>query len=91
MLKRAADINAKSQVGWTALHNAAESGHLNIVKMLVDSGADYYSSNRSKNTPLDLAKLNEHKEIVDYLENLMNQEQQEQIEINQDPDTQIQL
>lgn len=38
--EKGADINAKNEYGWTALTYASDEGHLNMVKYLVDNGAD---------------------------------------------------
>lgn len=40
LLKHRADMNADSGDGWTALHLAAREGHLDVVKELVEHGAN---------------------------------------------------
>ena len=35
-----ADVNKQMSTGWTALHTAAKSGHLDIVRFLIKAGAD---------------------------------------------------
>ena len=56
----------------TPLHFAARKGHLEIVKILLEYGADFtatnvYPNNDLKNTPVDLAAMNGHFEVVDSL------------------------
>ncbi len=62
------EVDAKTDYQATALAFAAERGHLGIVKLLVERGADinnqdtFYSA-----TPTSWARMGSHKEIVDYL------------------------
>lgn len=62
-----AGINDK-YFGWTALQIAANQGQLEVVKVLIDKGADInYQHPISKNTALHLAALSNHPEVVTYL------------------------
>jgi Ankyrin repeats (3 copies) len=38
--KKKAIVNAKDENGWTPLHEGARGGHLDVVKLLVENGAD---------------------------------------------------
>lgn len=38
--KKKAVVNAKDENGWTPLHEGARGGHLEVVKLLVENGAD---------------------------------------------------
>jgi ankyrin repeat protein len=49
-------INDKIQYGETPLHRAAHNGHREIVKFLLDHGADTTLTNRDGETALDLAE-----------------------------------
>jgi ankyrin repeat protein len=50
------------------LHQAAECGHLSMVRTLVQSGADLEATdNWSQQTPLLVAVENEHPEVVEFL------------------------
>ena len=40
LVERGADVNARSNDGWTPLMSAAYEGHVNIAKFLIDKGAD---------------------------------------------------
>ncbi len=52
------DINRQDWYGMTALHWAAAQGHAEIVKLLLDYGANINLRNREGNTPLHLAARN---------------------------------
>ena len=55
LIAKGADVNAKSDDGWTSLHDAASIGHNEIVELLIAKGADVNAKNNYGNTPLDLA------------------------------------
>ena len=69
--KKGADINAAltkpSAVGWTALHYAAINGDVELVKYLIKYGADINKATGEGSTPLYLAQLAKHEEIVKLL------------------------
>ena len=53
---------------WSALHIAANKGQLEVVKLLVDRGADLnYRHPITKMTPLGMAAVDGYTDIVDYL------------------------
>lgn len=54
----------------SCLHWACSNGHLHVVRYLITIGLDLNQINNSGETPLDLAKQNEHYEIVSFLESL---------------------
>lgn len=62
------DVNAKNDYGATALSFAADKGHVEIARLLIDRGADinvkdsFYGS-----TPMDWAVYNNHPEMVKLL------------------------
>jgi ankyrin repeat protein len=43
LLEKGIDINTRDSQGWTALHLAAERGQHEVVKLLLDRGADVYA------------------------------------------------
>lgn len=51
-LEEKVDVNAQDEWGKTALHMAAANGHEEIVKALVDAGANLALANESGNTAL---------------------------------------
>jgi len=60
-LAAGADVNAKDRLGRTPLSAAADMGHKEIVKLLVENGAD------GKDVPMVNAAVRDHKEIVELL------------------------
>jgi ankyrin repeat protein len=67
LLEYNVDINIENNDGMTALHWAAQKGDLVVLKLLVEKGAKVDSTDKNGNTPLDLAEIYEHKEIMEYL------------------------
>ena len=69
--KNGANINAsltkKSAAGWTALHYAVVNGDIELVKYLIRYGANVNKSTGEGSTPLFLAKLGNHEEVVQIL------------------------
>ncbi len=55
LLVHGADVNACQEGGFTALHAAAQSGNLGLIKLLLASGADAYESVEDGKTALALA------------------------------------
>jgi|SRR5690554_316941 ankyrin repeat protein len=54
--------------GWTALHIAAEKGHVKLVELLIDRGADMnWQHEISRLTAFHLAALGGHTEVVKLL------------------------
>jgi cytohesin len=50
-----------------ALHKASKEGNISMVKKLVKEGADITSVNNQGQTPLDIARKEEHLEIIHFL------------------------
>ena len=63
LISKGARVNATQAEGITALHEAASSGDVEIVRMLLDAGADPLARS-SFGTPLDLALKNRHEETA---------------------------
>jgi ankyrin repeat protein len=63
------DVNIRGVGGYTAMHAAAENGHLEVLRFLVERGAAISPRVDTGETPLDLASG--HPEIVAYLRSLM--------------------
>lgn len=54
--------------GYSALHGAAENGHLDCVQALLAAGADPHPRTSDGLTPLDLAEIEGHDEIAALLD-----------------------
>lgn len=70
LLKQGHSVNAGDALGWTALHEASNYGHVDIVNVLLDHGADI--NNRGGPccegiTPLHDAAACGHLEVIDCL------------------------
>ena len=55
LIEAGADLNAKENDGWTALHLAACNGKLDCVKALIEAGADLNAKDNDGWTALHLA------------------------------------
>ncbi|KKT23947.1 MAG: hypothetical protein UW09_C0001G0010 [candidate division TM6 bacterium GW2011_GWF2_43_87] len=62
-----ANLDQVDDCGRTAAHAAAENGCLKIIKLLACKGANFNIKNKFGKTPLDVALLNEHHKIVNFL------------------------
>lgn len=61
-------IDEADDEGWTALHCAANCGHLDNVSILCDAGANPFFKNKDKETPLDIAMKRGNLEMAVLLE-----------------------
>ncbi|KAJ9658996.1 hypothetical protein H2198_003425 [Neophaeococcomyces mojaviensis] len=64
LLAHKADINAKSEDGWTALHEAALRGHEAVVRLLLAHKADVNAKAKHGGTALHGAALGGHEAVV---------------------------
>lgn len=62
-----ADVNAVDQFNWTPLHHACHAGHVDIIKMLVQSGAMVDAVAMNGATPLMRAIESCRFSCVEYL------------------------
>jgi ankyrin repeat protein len=67
MTRSKASINLGSKDGITPLHAAAFGGHVNVVGLLIDHGADVNASDYNGYTPLYFAAIGEREECVQIL------------------------
>ncbi|MDL2214957.1 ankyrin repeat domain-containing protein [Dysgonomonas sp. OttesenSCG-928-M03] len=63
LLQHGASVNAKDNRGFTALHRAAEMGKTDLVKNLLEKGADKHIVAEG-HTALSLAEGRNHDEII---------------------------
>lgn len=73
LLKNEADPNLLMDNGWSSLHSAAETGHLSIIRALVQYGADIFKQDRYGDTPRKIAQIHGNAECVKYLYGLERQ------------------
>ena len=66
--KRGANVNQQSQSGGTPLMYAAGFGNLEVTRELLKAGAKPEIKNKKGRTALDIAKINNHPEIVQALQ-----------------------
>lgn len=67
LLKNEADPNLLMENGWNSLHSAAETGHLSIIRALVQYGGDIFKQDRYGDTPRKLAQIHGNGDCVKYL------------------------
>ncbi|XP_063913940.1 uncharacterized protein LOC135130477 isoform X2 [Zophobas morio] len=67
LLDNGADINAASKSGETIVHSAAHGGKVEVMKELVERGADLNCRNNANWTPLCIAILNKQLAMTKYL------------------------
>ncbi|XP_023813064.1 cyclin-dependent kinase 4 inhibitor B [Oryzias latipes] len=68
LLRHGADPNvADSSTGATPLHDAARTGFLDTVQLLVEAGADPQAEDREGRSPGDVARQNGHADVAAFL------------------------
>ncbi|XP_050306434.1 protein phosphatase 1 regulatory inhibitor subunit 16B [Anthonomus grandis grandis] len=68
LLEYGANVNAEDSEKWTPLHAAATCGHLRLVRILIDRGANLLAVNADGNMPYDIC---EDEQALDYIEGEM--------------------
>lgn len=67
-MQQGCDVNATDHAGWTPLHEACNFGHLDIVGLLLENGADInYRSSYGGITPLADAASNGNFDVMEFL------------------------
>ncbi len=64
LLERGAEVNARQSGGWTALHEAASRGDVEMVRLLKRHGADKELKSEDGRTPRELAREKGHENIL---------------------------
>lgn len=60
-------LEDRDSEGYGCVHLACEQGKINILKWLVDNGADIMMVSNNGTNALDLAYKNNHFEVINYL------------------------
>lgn len=61
------NVNIRDKDGWTPIYYAAEKGYFNVVKSLMENGADITTRDEFGKTPKDIAVDFNQKDILNYL------------------------
>ena len=75
LASQSAKVNASNDSGATALHQAARRGHLQVVQLLIDSGADSGAKDIRGRTPEMLARAHDHTKVADLIKHSLEQKQ----------------
>lgn len=67
---RKPDVNARQHGGWTGLHGAAQNGDRPLVELLLVNGGNADARAENNQSPMDLALLRGHQEVVALLESI---------------------
>lgn len=67
LAKRGADLNARFERGWTALHIASAHNHPNFADSLLQNGADTEVKLEDAATPLHVSAANGNSKVVEVL------------------------
>lgn len=74
LIEAGIDVNKAGDLGYTPLHVACMHGNLEMVRLLIDSGADLFAMSEG-DTPFSTARLAGHDDICDLLGPAMKQVQ----------------
>lgn len=68
LIEQGVDLSSRDSFGRTAMHFAAIKGSLEVMKKLIEKGADIFSVSDNGHTPLSLSTLNQRKDCREFLE-----------------------
>ena len=68
LLEHGADVNARQEGGWTALHAASQNGDVEMVRLLIAGGADVRARAENQQNSMDMALTKGHPAVVEVLE-----------------------
>ena len=66
-MENGASVDAQSELGFTPIYMAAQEGHENVVKYLLNIGADHNLTMDEGFCPIDIAMQQGHDNIVSML------------------------
>jgi ankyrin repeat protein len=64
LLERGASPNVPDFDGWTAAHQAASRGNAQLLRAVIDAGADLSRRDKQRNTPGDIARLMKREKLA---------------------------
>ncbi len=64
LVEYGADVNAAQHGGWTALHEAVNQGNMDMVRYLIEKGAEATKKNDQGVAAVDIAKEKGHQEVL---------------------------
>lgn len=67
LVRHGVGLEEVGRYGYTALHSAASEGNGDVVKALVELGADVHARDEKMNTPADLAEEKKHIGLANFL------------------------
>jgi ankyrin repeat protein len=59
-----AKVNATQNGGWSALHEAASRGDIELIRLLLNWGADKFAKSDDGRSPLEIAVQDNRAEII---------------------------
>jgi ankyrin repeat protein len=68
LLEHGADVNARQEGGWTALHAASQNGDVEMLRLLIAAGADVQIRAENQQNAMDLALGRGHQAVVELLD-----------------------
>jgi uncharacterized protein len=71
LIERGIDVNARQEGGFTPLQAAAQNGQIELIELLLEHGADASVQNDDGQTALDIARVHNHLDAAQRLENAM--------------------
>jgi len=84
LLRSDADVNQQDEYGWTALHQAAGKGNLDLVRMLVEKGADLLKADKEQRNAYAVALAAGRVDVAAYLQDVMKEITGERRQENRD-------
>jgi ankyrin repeat protein len=80
LINAGVDVNKAGDLGYTPLHVACMKGNIELVKLLIDSGADLFAMNEG-DIPFTSARLAGHDAVGDFMAPLMAEAQSKEPKI----------
>ena len=77
LIKSGADINALSMDGTAPIHLAAAEGYIDVIKVLVEKGANVELEDSNQMRAVDIAAKNDRQAVVDFFKEKYNLEPRE--------------